>query len=132
MADNKTTEKNDLDNGFNAKASLAGYTYRAVKLDSDRCVAIAGAGDSAVGIMQNEPDYVSEKVASVRSTGLSYAIAGAVVAAGDLLKVGALGKLVPATTNGDQLIAKAISAGAGDGSTISVVITHGTFTEAGY
>lgn len=78
-----------------AAADLSAKQFFAVKIDNTGKVDLAGAGEMAIGILQNNP--ASGQVASVAFIGTSKAIAGDSITAGDPLAVDANGKLVLAT-----------------------------------
>jgi hypothetical protein len=59
MQQNSINEQVLFDQSFTVPASLSGDFGKAVKLNSDREVVLAGAGDNAIGILQSEPDLVS-------------------------------------------------------------------------
>lgn len=79
-----------------AGADLSTKQYLAVKLNSSGKAVVAGAGEFAIGILQNKP--LSGAVASIATVGaISKAIAGGSITAGATVAVDAAGKLVDAT-----------------------------------
>jgi len=64
---------------FEAAADLSTKQYYAVKLDSNGRVAVAGAGEPAIGILQNKPTALG-RAAQVRVDGVSYWVAGGAIA----------------------------------------------------
>lgn len=79
-----------------AATDLSAKQFYAVKVDSNGKAALAGAGERAAGILQNDP--ASGKVANVMALGVSKAVYGASVTAGAELEVDANGKLITAST----------------------------------
>jgi len=80
-----------------AGEDLSAKQYYAVKISSTGVVSLSGAGENAIGILQNSPQ--EGEVASVMLLGISKAVYGASVTAGQNLAVDANGKLVPAAGN---------------------------------
>lgn len=91
-----------------AGADLSAKQYYAVKVTAANTINLSGAGENALGILQNDP--TSGQVATVMVLGESKAIYGGVVAAGANLKSDAAGKLVTAGGT-DAVIAVAAEAG---------------------
>ena len=106
---------------LNADSSLAGYTgvpnqpgsadpsfgkslFRFVKITGERQVGrTAAATDKAIGVAQNKPQVVGQAV-TVGIRGVSNVLAGAVVAAGDLITTDADGRGIKAPATGDPVI----------------------------
>src|SRR5574343_819102 len=79
-----------------AAADLSAKQYYAVKIDSAGKVAVAGAGELAIGILQNKP--AAGEAANVWTFGpVSKAFAGGTIAAGAAVAADSNGKLVTAT-----------------------------------
>jgi hypothetical protein len=79
-----------------AGADLSTKQYYAVKLNSSAAAVLAGAGEFAVGILQNNPG--NGQAASIATVGaISKAIAGGSITAGATVAVDSSGKLVDAT-----------------------------------
>lgn len=78
-----------------AGADLSDKQYYAVKLNPSAQIILSGAGENALGILQDKP--ASGRVGKVMCEGKSPAIYGASVTAGNSLTPDAAGKLVPAT-----------------------------------
>jgi hypothetical protein len=78
-----------------AAAALTAKQFYAAKIDSNGKAALAGAGEAAIGIIQNNPPAGSP--ASVMISGTSKAIAGGEITAGAVVAANADGKLVAAT-----------------------------------
>lgn len=99
--------------GFNlsleAAADLSAKQYYAVKVDTDGKAALAGNGENAVGILQDEP--ASGAFGCVQTSGVSQAIAGDTINEGDRIGTDANGKCVPAAT-GDYIIGRALTSAA--------------------
>lgn len=74
---------------------LSDKQYHAVKLNPSAQIILSGAGENALGILQDKP--TSGRVGKVMCEGKSPAIYGASVTAGNSLTPDAAGKLVPAT-----------------------------------
>lgn len=87
-----------------AGADLSNSQYKAVKIDANGNVVLAGAGENAIGILQNAPEQ--GKVASVMVLGESKAVYGDTVTAGANLEVDASGRLVPATSGAVVAVAR--------------------------
>lgn len=97
--------------GFIAGANLTEKRYYAVKMSGEKVV-LAGAGESAVGIVMVGDG--ENKIVRVAQLGVAYAIAGDTIVAGANLTPDANGKLVTAGA-GDAVIAVARqNAAAGD------------------
>lgn len=77
-----------------AAADLSAKQYYAVKVDSNGKAALAGAGENAAGIIQNNP--TSGQVTTVSVLGVSKAVYGGSISAGQNLTPDASGKLVVA------------------------------------
>lgn len=119
-----------------AGADLSTKQYFAVKVNSSGQAVLAGAGEAAIGILQNNP--ASGQVATVRTAYTTKAAAGGTIAAGARVASDANGKMVVATagrTNtsdagasadaliGSNVIGTALEGGA-DGEIIAVLIQH--------
>jgi len=121
-----------------AGADLSAKQYYFVKQHSTagQCV-VAGAGEAALGILQNAP--ASGAIARVRMFGRSRLVAGAAISIADPVASGAAGKgktAVKASTNtsdaggatdalvGSNVMAIAESEATTDGDVIAVVLTH--------
>ena len=105
-----THTKAQLLAGVKAGADLSSSQYIAVKFDGSGDIIAAGAGELAIGILQNAPaDEASADVAI--PGGGALAACGGTVAAGAFLKADANGKLVATTTDNDFYVARAITAG---------------------
>lgn len=73
-----------------AGADLSAKQFYAVKLNSSAAVVLAGAGEDAIGILQNKP--ASGQMATVRIAGVSKFVAGAAITAGARVASDANGK----------------------------------------
>lgn len=106
-----------------ADASLATTKYLAVAVGANGEVDLVAAGGQADGISQNTG--AAGEAISVEMAGISFAVVGEAVTAGDLLGANAAGKLVtPVAASGDVQFAKALEDGAGDGSVIAVTLGY--------
>lgn len=92
-----------------AAADLSAKQFYAVKITAARAVNLASTGGEAIyGILQNKP--TSGQAADVGLMGISKAIAGGTIAAGDYLMTDTSGKLITATSTNHR-IAQALEAG---------------------
>lgn len=120
-----------------AAADQSTSQYRAIKVDTAEKGAVAGAGEFAIGVLQNKP--AAGEAATVRVAGVTKMVAGAAVAAGARVAPDAAGKAktaVAATVNtsdagaasdavtASHVLGIALEAAAADGDIISVLITH--------
>ncbi len=101
-----------------AGADLSAKQFYCVKLNSSGQMVLSGAGENALGILQDKP--ASGQVGSVCCLGKSMAIYGAEVTAGQNLTPDANGRLVPATGS-DAVVAVAAESGS-DGEIRSVYV----------
>lgn len=94
-----------------ATASLATAQYHAVNLDAanDFSCVLAGAGDEAVGIMQDAP--AAGQRGNVMTNGMSKAVIGNTIVRGDKLTPDANGHLVKISAPGDAFVALALESG---------------------
>lgn len=106
-----------------AAADLSAKQYYAVKVTASDTINLSGAGENAIGILQNKP--TSGQTATVMVMGESMAIYGDTVTAGANLMVNASGKLVPATGT-NAVIAVAREAGAADEIRTVFLVTRST------
>lgn len=80
-----------------AAADLSAKQFYAVKITAARAVNLASTGGEGIyGILQNKPP--SGEAADVGLIGVTKAIAGGTIAAGDLLMTDTAGKLITATS----------------------------------
>ena len=91
-----------------ASADLSGKQFYAVKQTSSG-IAVAGSGENAIGILQNKP--ASGDVCEIECLGVSKAILGGTVTAGDNLMADSSGRLV-AHTGTNAVVAVALASGA--------------------
>lgn len=92
-----------------AGADLSAKKYYAVKINSDGHIVLAGSGENAVGILQDKP--ASGYAGAVMTLGVTLAMYGGDVTAGQNLTPDAAGKLVTAGVS-DAVIAVALESGA--------------------
>jgi hypothetical protein len=92
-------------------ATFAAKQYYAVKVDSAGKAAVCGAGENGIGIMQDNP--AADEVGNVMTLGVSKAVYGDTVTAGNNLSSDASGKLIP-TTSTNAVIAVALESGSAD------------------
>lgn len=124
---------------FEAATNLSAKQFFAVKLDSNGQVAVAGAGEKAIGILQNKPD-AQGKAATVRVSGISRMYAGGVIAPGADVAADAAGEGKTAVANtttvsgesqsnvallGSYILGRALNVtNTADGDIFPVLITH--------
>ncbi len=94
-----------------AGADLSSKQFYCVKLNASGQMILSGAGENALGILQDKP--ASGQVGAVCCLGKSMGIYGASVTGGQNLTPDANGKLVPATGN-DAVVAVAAESGSAD------------------
>ena len=105
-----------------AAADLSAQQFRFVKVTAAEQVNLAGAGEAVAGVLQNKP--TSGQAASVWGTGsTTKVVCGAAVTAGADVTPDANGDAVTAAS-GNYIAGKALDAGAGAGSIISVQLTQ--------
>lgn len=113
---------------YSAGADLSAKQYLAVKLTAANVVGVAGAGEKAIGVLQNKP--TSGQAATVRELGRTKHVVdgnAAAIAAGDWLKANAAGKGVKTTTDKDFVYARAEEASTADGDVIEVTVFPGFY-----
>ena len=95
-------EMDVLDISLLANTDLSAYQYHFVKLTADNTVDICGAGEQAIGILQNKPS-VAGQAARVRVFGVSRFVNGTAgaIAYGVKVKSDGDGHGVAATSNKD-------------------------------
>ncbi len=94
-----------------AAADFSAKQYYAVKVDANGKIAIAGAGENAIGILHDNP--AADTIGNVMILGVSKAVYGGAVTAGNNLSANAAGKLI-ATAGDAAAIAVALENGAAD------------------
>lgn len=92
---------------FEASADLSSDQFKYVKLDGSNQLALAGAGDAGLGILQDKPDAQGQ-AGTVMAGGVSKAVTGASYSEGAKLTPDASGRLVTATAT-DEIVANALS-----------------------
>ncbi len=103
-----TTVDQVLIGGLKAGADLSADSnfHRAVKFDGSGDVVLAGAGEAAIGFLQNQPT-LGQFVEVAGVGGGSLAVAAATLAAGVFCKADASGDLIAAVA-GDEIIARTL------------------------
>jgi len=116
------TENMVLSTSWPASGDLSSYQYHAVKISSGE-VALCGASDIPIGILQNQPD-ADGVAAEVGLIGISKAVVDGStnVAIGDFLAVNSDGHLIKTTTASDQVVAQALEAVTADGIVAKVLL----------
>jgi len=95
-----------------AGEDLSARQFHCVKLNPSGQMILSGAGENALGILQDKP--ASGQVGAVCGLGKSMAVLGAIVTPGQNLTPDADGKLVPATGSDAVVAVAAESGSAGD------------------
>lgn len=108
-----------LNLSFKAGEDLSGAQYRAVKLQEGK-VFLATVDDTPIGILQDKPKI--GQGCAVMVYGVSKAIYGAQITAGQKLTSGQGGAVVPASS-GDSVIGIALEDG-GQGEIHSILLIH--------
>lgn len=95
-------EMDVLDVSLLAAADLSGYQYRFMKLTADNTVNVCGAGEQAIGVLQNKPTGAGQ-AARIRVLGVSRVTNGTAgaITYGSKAKAGTDGKVVASTTDKD-------------------------------
>lgn len=115
----------DNDSSFPTDTDLSALQYTFVKLDSSELVVAAGAGEQALGVLQNAPNGSSRRaIAEVRVLGLSRVKAGGSITAQSWIKVDGSGEAVVTTTNLDKTVGMALTS-ADDGDIFLALIFPG-------
>lgn len=100
--------------GLAAGADLSSSQFRMVKINASGLAVAAGAGEKAVGVLQDAPD-ASGKDASVAFKGVTKMEAGAAVTAGDYIMSDATGRGITGTaTNFLNAVALSSAGAAGE------------------
>lgn len=92
--------------------------YKAVKISASDTFAVCAAGEAAVGFIQNE--VAIGEAGQILVQGITFAHAGAAIAAGALLEVGTGGALITKTTG--ATVGMAVNAATQVGQIFSVLI----------
>lgn len=120
---------------FTSTNDLSADQFRFVDLDAANSTSGVGnvilptvAGQKAIGVLQNKP--TAGQTAEVWILGISKVVAGAAVAAGDLVATDNQGRAVTASTAGafpaaNFILGRALSAASGAGVVISVLLLPG-------
>ena len=118
------TEEGKIDMSRPTATDLSSSQYYIVKHDASEEVVLAGAADSALGVLQNAPDgSTNEATAQVRVQGITKVKAAASIVFGDYITPDASGLAVVATA-GQEFMAKAL--GSGDsGDLLAVLLVYG-------
>lgn len=113
-----------MDLTFAAAADLSTKQFHFVKITADRTVNSAGAGEMAVGVLQDAPSAAAQ-AANVRMLGTTEIVAGAAFAAGVRLKANASGRAIEAATANDDFYAIALEAATADGDVVEAFLAGG-------
>ncbi len=110
--------------GLEAGADLSADQFKFVKADSTADqVVLAGNGEAALGVLQNDPDAVG-KAAEITALGVSKIFSGAAVTFGAVIASDATGRAAAATI-GEFGQGIALEAASGAGELISALIIPG-------
>ena len=110
---------------FKADAALAKGKVVKGGTDEQHVAVCSAATDKALGIVQNSA-AAAEDFLEVAVGGGGKALAGGVIAVGDLLAADSDGALVATTTGNDKVIAKALAAAVAN-DLFDVLIIHGNY-----
>ncbi len=102
-----------------ASGDLSADQHKFVK-PSSTGVVLAGNGEQAIGILQNDPDVLGAS-ATVMSQGVSKVLSGAAFAIGAELASDVTARAVAGTT-GERMLALALEAASGAGELVSVLV----------
>lgn len=105
-----------------AGADLSAAQFKAVKYDVSGNLVLAGAGELACGVLQNDPAL--NQTGDVMVLGVTRAIAGAAFAKGVALASNGTGLLV-AAAGGDHVVGLSRGAAAASGDIVPVLVTLG-------
>lgn len=108
--------------GLVAAVDLSLKQYHVVMLASTaKQVKVASGGTVAViGILQNDP--LAGEAASVVCAGMTKAVAGAAITAGDLLTANSTGQCIATTTANNKVVGKALTAAALAGDHFELIV----------
>jgi len=95
-----------------AAAASTAYQYHGVYVNSSSQWALAQAGQRSVGVLQDAP--AADAACQVMVMGVTKAVAGGVIAAGDAVSVNASGHFIKAT-DADQVCGVALDAAGASG-----------------
>lgn len=109
--------------GLVAAADLSAKQYHVVALasTSKQVKTAAAATGAVIGILQNDP--LSGEAASVVGAGMTKAVSGAAISAGDLVTANSTGQCIATTTANNKVVGKAITAAAGTAVLFEVFVT---------
>lgn len=86
---------------FKAGADLSAEQYKLVKVTASNTVEVAGAGELAIGVLQDKP--VADQGGNVTVIGLTKVVAGGTIAAGAKVAANATGQAVVAAAGNEVL-----------------------------
>jgi hypothetical protein len=121
------TEIGVLDLSFKAEQTFAAKQYYAVELSADDQVDVCdGAGDTVIGVVQNNP--AAGQAATVRVLGVTKWVSdgnAAAIVVGYYVGTDTAGKCVRKSTDKDKVAGIALGASTTDGAVIDVLLTPG-------
>lgn len=123
---NTTTINQSVTLVFPAGEDITDGAFRAVKLDANSRVLLAGAGDIPLGVIPGgvEDTVKAGEDISIQIKDVGLCIAGGVIPAGAIVACGADGNCV-AATDGSPILGQAFDAAAQDGDTIRIQLLKG-------
>lgn len=114
---------------FVAGADLSAKQFYAVKLDSNGAIVLAGAGENAIGVLQE--DVASGYYGNVMILGITKGICGNTVTAGNNVSADASGKFIPTAGDAAAIGVALASGSANDIIPIVLVTRTATGTNSG-
>lgn len=96
---------------FEANADLSAKQHFLMKMSAEDTVDVAGAGGKVIGILLNAP-AAAGRGAAVLTDGQGMVVAGGTIAVDDYIKADSAGKGVAATSAGNEVCGRALSAAA--------------------
>lgn len=119
------TEAGAIDISRPTEADLSGAVYTFVKHDSAELVVAAGAGNVALGVLQNKPNGSSDQaISNVRIGGATLIKAGGAITTGAYLKSDGNGAAVVTAGAGEDFNAVALTS-ADSGDHFLAILCHG-------
>lgn len=116
-----SSDEQGTDRTFLAAADFSAKQYRFVKIDSSGNAAIAGRGDLAVGVLQNNP-AAATRPATIRTSGVTKVILGASVTAGQAVVSDANGAAVNASSADNAYMGTFLESGTTSGQIVRMLI----------
>ena len=113
--------------GLVAAADLSAKQYHiaALATTAKQVKAAAAATGPIVGILQNDP--LLGEAASVVCAGMTRAMSGAAIAAGDLVTANSTGQCVATTTANNKVVGRALTAATGTAVLFEILVSLSNF-----